>query len=914
MPSIEELLDQAENETSAIEPVNDILEIDPETRTVLIPDSEIIFGVEADQRAERKYFRCPKIVGNNIDLSELEIYVIFQNAGGSDEENRDAYHVQDLEDTGDGYVTFSWELTEKVTRYVGQVSFVVAATRTLSDGTLQNRWSTTIATGKSLIGLQTGMSENEQQQASDLYTQLITELNAKAEIKKSEITTLTNEKKSLLENTGTNQKNLIESEGTKQIQAVENKGTATLATIPEDYTALNTSVNDLNDLMHMKAPAIVEEATSGKEITVNDSADGMRLQGMNVYGKSWQKTTTGANLFNLTKKSETVKGITFDVRNNGTIHVSGTNNESSALYVILGNFNVTEGQKVIFSGFFSFENSDIETYIEVGGVVVLGKINANKSNTYVWKSTLTGVVDVKFKIRANVTVDIELDKMMINIGDTVLPYEPYTGGKPSTSPDYPQEIQSVGYVLSTGKNLFDFSKLNVNYGLNTKGKTITIPAKTNNVGYYNSLKELCPGIKAGDTYVLSAKTSNPEALRTIHLVNTNADFNFGKAFVPTEEQVNDKIAFYNNEATEKENVVSEIQLEEGSEATSYEPYTGGVPALYQKNIEVGVTGKNLINVPTFTLVAPNSGADTDNYKYRVVYDGAELEGGYCFSSNINVLVGNVSKISVIFIFENSNIKSNIKYDANIVDGKISVATNEKFNAIYVYAGIAGGTRGNSVEFSEIQLEKSTEATVYEPYKQSQSLPITTPTGLPAIPVPLGTSGITYTDANGQAWIADEIDFARGKYIQRVWQAEFDGSEDEKWYKDSEYVYCDCLPITTFNRSGFCNQYITSNVSAKSGLRIGNNNSMLIIFGDFLDENALSNWKAHLAEHPLKVMTYLDTPIETDLSEEQIQAYKAIHTNKPTTIISNDADAWMGASYAADTKIWIENKIKEIVTS
>lgn len=36
-----------------------------------------------------------------------------------------------------------------------------------------------------------------------------------------------------------------------------------------------------------------------------------------------------------------------------------------------------------------------------------------------------------------------------------------------------------------------------------------------------------------------------------------------------------------------------------------------------------------------------------------------------------------------------------------------------------------------------------------------------------------------------------------------------------------------------------------------------------------------------------------------------------HTNKPTTIISNDADAWMGASYAADTKIWIENKIKEI---
>lgn len=47
-----------------------------------------------------------------------------------------------------------------------------------------------------------------------------------------------------------------------------------------------------------------------------------------------------------------------------------------------------------------------------------------------------------------------------------LPFEPYTGGKPSPSPDYPQEIVSVGGngsidVGITGKNLlglFDFHK------------------------------------------------------------------------------------------------------------------------------------------------------------------------------------------------------------------------------------------------------------------------------------------------------------------------------------------------------------------------------------------------------------------------------------------------------------------------
>lgn len=601
-----------------------------------------------------------------------------------------------------------------------------------------------------------------------------------------EITDLTNTNKSILENTGTNQKNLIESEGTKQIQEVENKGTATLATIPEDYTALNTSVNDLKDLMHMKAPAIVEEATSGKEITVNDSADGMRLQGLNVYGKSWQKTTTGSNLFKITKTPETLKGITFDVRKDGTIKVSGTNTESSELYVILGTFEVVAGQTYIFNNFYSLESNDIETYVQIKNDIVLAKINAKEKDRYMYTAKETGVLNVRFKVREGVTIDTTLSEMQINIGETVLPYEPYTGGKPSPSSEYPQEIQCAGYqkgieVGVTGKNLFDFSKLNVNYGLNVKDKTITIPPKTNNVGYYNSLKELCPGIKAGDTYVLSAKTSNPEALRVVHLVDTNIDFNFGKAFIPTEEQINDKMAFYNNQDTEKENVISEIQLEKGSEATTYEPY-----------------------------------------------------------------------------------------------------------------------------------------------KQPQSLPITTPTGLPAIPVPSGTSGITYTDADGQAWIADEIDFARGKYIQRVWQAEFDGSNDEKWSRYSVrtgWVLRDGLPENMKARAGFCNEKkvgILDDDAIQLGSKSTNDNKMFYPSSKYYDTSlsdyGISNWKAHLAERPLKVMTYLDNPIETDLSEEQIQAYKAIHTNKPTTIISSDANVWMGASYAADTKLYIDNKVQEIASA
>ena len=58
---------------SVVEPVNDIFEIDPETRVITVPASEKLFGVANDGNSERKHFRCPKIVGDNIDLSLLLI-------------------------------------------------------------------------------------------------------------------------------------------------------------------------------------------------------------------------------------------------------------------------------------------------------------------------------------------------------------------------------------------------------------------------------------------------------------------------------------------------------------------------------------------------------------------------------------------------------------------------------------------------------------------------------------------------------------------------------------------------------------------------------------------------------------------------------------------------------------------------
>lgn len=53
-------------------------------------------------------------------------------------------------------------------------------------------------------------------------------------------------------------------------------------------------------------------------------------------------------------------------------------------------------------------------------------------------------------------------------------------------------------------------------------------------------------------------------------------------------------------------------------------------------------------------------------------------------------------------------------------------------------------------------------------------------------------------------------------------------------------------------------------------------------------------------------TVLETPIETPLSAEQIEAFKALYTNYPNTSITNDSGAHMEVEYVVDTKTYVDN--------
>lgn len=69
MPSVDELLNVAEVIATGLTETNDKIEIDADTRTMIIPETERIFGVMSDEKGERKYFRCKRFVGNGIVLN-----------------------------------------------------------------------------------------------------------------------------------------------------------------------------------------------------------------------------------------------------------------------------------------------------------------------------------------------------------------------------------------------------------------------------------------------------------------------------------------------------------------------------------------------------------------------------------------------------------------------------------------------------------------------------------------------------------------------------------------------------------------------------------------------------------------------------------------------------------------------------
>lgn len=262
MATIDEIFENMPAEAS----VNyEELIIDAESREIIVPDAEALFGVESDTHSERKYFRCPRYVGDGLDLASCFLRVNFRNANG----DVDSYLVTDVSIDGE-YITFSWELSRKVTAYKGAVQFNVCAIM----GAGLPEWNTTLAEGLVLEGLEPDSSTVEAETA-DVVAQLLATVEAQT---------------AAVEAVGAAQRAEVQRVGENTTEeakaAVEAKGEAVKASIPEDYSTLSATVDKLT---RDRAAAIVCEA-EGETIQVSDSSADP-LVGLRIFGKSTQNGT-----------------------------------------------------------------------------------------------------------------------------------------------------------------------------------------------------------------------------------------------------------------------------------------------------------------------------------------------------------------------------------------------------------------------------------------------------------------------------------------------------------------------------------------------------------------------------------------------------------------------------------------------
>ena len=488
-----------------------------------------------------------------------------------------------------------------------------------------------------------------------------------------------------------------------------------------------------------------------------------------------------------------------------------------------------------------------------------------------------------------------------------------------------------------GKNLFDFSRL-VSDGVNTMdydNQTITVPAYTNNTGYNQTLRDLCPGITPG-TYVFSMKRSNPESGNGSYFLETAKDFPTNTPIELTDELLNNHIAWYNNPDSEVENVISEIQIEIGTEATDYEPYTGGQPspspdypqeivsAGSDGKIGIEVRGKNLVDIYGYSasgMFSPEAernlfndygttisttektdklivnqeiidGATADNYTsgYFCVGINPKLEDGknYIITFKINVIQNPFHVSDIIVMFNGID-----AYRAQVVGDKVTVKAkyNESNERQYVEFRI----RGMSLEFSNFMIVEVGETDDYEPYYEPQSLSISTLTRLSAIPV---NTGGNYTDDDGQQWIADYIDFKRGKLVKIVNSLILDGDK-LKFVADPTNTYWNLPQQSAVKPIGYdvLSNYFKIKVffsNEYSNFIYTIQKNMVGLFETVDELNAFVVKKYR--ENDAVVLYYrMQEPIETDLAPEEIQAYKNLVTYAGTTIVENDADCYVEVS-------------------
>lgn len=398
-----------------------------------IADFNDQISVRGEQNAQFVGFQLPRY-DDGLDLTAQHLYIHYQTVyGGGD-------GVPCNVSWSDNYVRMCWKVPAQATQEPGIIQMMIYATGANSAGE-RVTWKTLPASYTIHDGLEIGGGIPEPDQS--WYEQFVAQMEGKVSTAQG----YANDAQASKTAAAGSATASAESAAASAQALADNK--AYVESQKETFVGYNKRETDLK-----YANALIGSASGTTQVTVDDAWEAP-IPGLEISGKSEQFSTTGAQLLDLSAVSKSAGGAVINTADGG--------------YQISGTGTLTEA----FSA--SYQLDYLKNHLKPGNLILKSELTMPKLYIRIWDGS-TVLAEMQGNSTKQITQEmlnnenVRVEAFLYgNTGSTITPgtyhpmlyqdgdgtWEPYTGGRPSPSPEYPQEIVStdVTAVTVTGANL-----------------------------------------------------------------------------------------------------------------------------------------------------------------------------------------------------------------------------------------------------------------------------------------------------------------------------------------------------------------------------------------------------------------------------------------------------------------------------
>lgn len=728
MPSIEELLNGEDTQEDVFAPVSGY-------RTYEYTDSNIIYvdnkhigdmeeqiAVQGESDSQYIIFERDRFF-DGIDLTAKTLQIHYEREDGQGDNNAPV-NVQ----ASSTRIRAGWVVPAHAMEIKGKLKVMPFATGTAPTGNqyvlkdLYSEWSVNPA-----LSISGGIAEPE----NDWYMQFLDRMEDYV----TDAQTYANNAEKSQTAAKTSEANAANSAATAQA-AKDQVAAQQAASVAAVQAAGQAQIDGMqayldNYISYDKVDGLaIKGIAEGTDIRVEDSAD-YHVMDLDIYGKSEQTTTHGDQLAanfdtlwadGLVSSSGVIDRWRIAGNGSGSGQYTLKQYENNTLVVITSDANI--------EAYISQDNVSVE----VGETYVLScyargsgefRFQYGIENYASHSETLTGTFQ-KYKYVFTVEQDknkngkiniyaglknpgtVELYGIMFEKGDAPHEFEPYTGGQPSPNVDYPQKIVSVGdngalALETTGKNLLNFEDFKAN-GTNTEVQILPevngVRVKSKTAGTYRNADNIFK-VKKNTTYRLSGHIRS--FLGSLYNVGFSGSSDGGETWTSTliagngVSELSDKdinitlqTGEYNtvrlvlyctySDSDDGDVIFGDLQLEEGSVVTEYQPYEHsaivvplsgplhGIPTASGDNVTIG--GQQYV---ADRLEKRNGRYGIMRYCDRAEFDGSADEKWAKWATNTS----NVYRFATTSLVNTIKLKNSNTVVNNILCSCFSAKSNEE---------------------------------------------------------------------------------------------------------------------------------------------------------------------------------------------------------------------------------------------